>query len=67
MNLDSALDAKMGFELLEVSPTAVLIRYPVAGNTQPAKLWHGGASAVAMESAASLAALTRGGPNGNAV
>jgi 1,4-dihydroxy-2-naphthoyl-CoA hydrolase len=43
--MTSALDTKMGFEVLELSPERVVGRMPVAGNTQPFGLWHGGASA----------------------
>nr|WP_269449917.1 PaaI family thioesterase [Auraticoccus cholistanensis] len=43
-------------ELLEVSPERAVGRAPVAGNTQPFGLWHGGASCVLAESLGSLAA-----------
>jgi 1,4-dihydroxy-2-naphthoyl-CoA hydrolase len=52
--LNSALDAKMGFELLSLTPERVVGRMPVAGNTQPYGLWHGGASCVLAETLASL-------------
>jgi uncharacterized protein (TIGR00369 family) len=52
--LDSALDTKMGFELLALTPERVIGRMPVAGNTQPYGLWHGGASCVLAETLASL-------------
>jgi len=52
--LNSALDAKMGFELLTLTPELVVGRMPVAGNTQPYGLWHGGASCVLAETLASL-------------
>jgi 1,4-dihydroxy-2-naphthoyl-CoA hydrolase len=52
--LNSALDAKMGFELLALTPERVVGRMPVAGNTQPYGLWHGGASCVLAETLASL-------------
>jgi 1,4-dihydroxy-2-naphthoyl-CoA hydrolase len=42
--LSSPLDAKMGLELLKLTPEEVIGRMPVAGNTQPYGLWHGGAS-----------------------
>ena len=52
--LNSALDTKMGFELLALTPERVVGRMPVAGNTQPYGLWHGGASCVLAETLASL-------------
>jgi 1,4-dihydroxy-2-naphthoyl-CoA hydrolase len=52
--LTSALDTKMGFELLSLTPERVVGRMPVAGNTQPYGLWHGGASCVLAETLASL-------------
>lgn len=47
----------MGIELLELSSERVVARYPVAGNTQPMGLWHGGASAVAVETLGSFGAF----------
>jgi 1,4-dihydroxy-2-naphthoyl-CoA hydrolase len=52
--LNSALDTKMGFELLSLKPERVVGRMPVEGNTQPYGLWHGGASCVLAETLASL-------------
>ena len=49
-----ALNDKMGFELLKMTPEEVIGRMPVAGNTQPYGLWHGGASCVLAETLASL-------------
>jgi len=49
-----ALNDKMGFELLKLTPEEVIGRMPVAGNTQPYGLWHGGASCVLAEPLASL-------------
>jgi uncharacterized protein (TIGR00369 family) len=49
-----ALNEKMGFELLTMTPETVIGRMPVAGNTQPYGLWHGGASCVLAETLASL-------------
>lgn len=62
--LTSALDDKMGVELIEVTPTRAEARCPVDGNTQPFGLWHGGASCVLAESLASLAAAAEVGPGG---
>lgn len=60
------LDARMGLELLEVSAERSVGRMPVAGNTQPYGLWHGGASCVLAESLASLSAVVAAGPGGTA-
>lgn len=62
--LSSPLDEKLGVELLEVTPTRAVGRAPVAGNTQPFGLWHGGASCVLAEGLASLAAAAEVGPHG---
>lgn len=59
-----ALADKMGIELLEASPERVVATMPVAGNTQPYGLLHGGASAVLAESLGSVhAALNAGRDN----
>ncbi|MDR1791243.1 MAG: hotdog fold thioesterase [Propionibacteriaceae bacterium] len=57
---DSALDVELGAQVVELGRERTVVRYPVAGNTQPEGLWHGGASAVAAETAASLAAGAEG-------
>ncbi|MGV8909508.1 MAG: PaaI family thioesterase [Propionicimonas sp.] len=62
--LRSPLDEKLGVELVEVTPTRAVGRCPVAGNTQPFGLWHGGASCVMAESLASLAGAAEVGPFG---
>ncbi|CAL8971897.1 Putative esterase [Propionicimonas sp. T2.31MG-18] len=62
--LSSPLDEKLGVELLEVTPNRAVGRAPVAGNTQPFGLWHGGASCVLAEGLASLAAAAEVGPRG---
>jgi 1,4-dihydroxy-2-naphthoyl-CoA hydrolase len=61
--LVSALDGKMGFELLELTPERVVGRMPVQGNTQPFGLWHGGASCVLAETLASLGSYAYGAPD----
>ena len=61
--LTSALDAKMGLELLELTADRVVGRMPVAGNTQPFGLWHGGASCVLAETLASLGSNAHGRPD----
>lgn len=50
----SALDAKMGLEVTELTPDRVVGSMPVEGNTQPFGLWHGGASCVLAETLASI-------------
>ena len=59
----SALDAKMGLEVLELTPERVVGRMPVAGNTQPMGLWHGGASCVLAETLASIGAMAHARPD----
>lgn len=59
----SALDERMGLEVLEVSPERTVGRLPVEGNTQPFGLWHGGASAVLVETLASFASAVHGAPD----
>ncbi|WP_152361766.1 PaaI family thioesterase [Microlunatus speluncae] len=65
--LTSALDSRMGLELLEVSAERVVGRMPVEGNTQPFGLWHGGASCVLAETLASIGATGHGLPDRVAV
>ncbi len=65
-DLVSPLDRRLGCELLEVTPARARARYPVAGNTQPFGLWHGGASCVVAETLASIAAAAEVGPRGSA-
>ena len=62
--IESALDAKMGIELIEIGPSRSEARMPVEGNTQPFGLWHGGASCVLAETLASLSAYAAVGPEG---
>ena len=57
-----ALNIKMGFELLTLTPELVVGRMPVAGNTQPYGLWHGGASCVLAETLASLGSFMHAQP-----
>ena len=49
-----ALDKKMGIEILEASPSRLVARMPVEGNTQPIGLLHGGANVVLAESLGSI-------------
>ncbi|MBC3191571.1 hotdog fold thioesterase [Pseudonocardia sp. C8] len=48
------LTARMGIEILEAGPDAVVGRMPVEGNRQPYGLLHGGASAVLAETLGSV-------------
>jgi uncharacterized protein (TIGR00369 family) len=66
-DLGSALDAKMGLELLKLTPEEVIGRMPVTGNTQPYGLWHGGASCVLAETLASVASRVYAQPDKIAV
>ena len=60
--MSGALNSKMGFELLAITPERVVGRMPVAGNTQPYGLWHGGASCVLAETLASLGSFMHAQP-----
>lgn len=62
MAVDS-LVAKMGITYVHVSPDLVTATMPVAGNTQPYGLLHGGASAVLAETVGSVAAAMHAGPD----
>lgn len=55
------LGERMGVEWLEITPDKVVARLPVAGNTQPFGLLHGGASAVLAESTGSVLANLHAG------
>lgn len=57
------LTERMGIELVEVSAKRVVGTMPVAGNTQPYGLLHGGASCVLAETIGSLAAAVHAGPD----
>lgn len=59
----SALDDKMGLQVLELTAEHVVGRMPVAGNTQPMGLWHGGASCVLAETLASIGAAVHALPD----
>jgi uncharacterized protein (TIGR00369 family) len=55
------LGEKMGIEFLEVTSQRVVARMPVAGNTQPYGLLHGGASVVLAETIGTLGAMMHAG------
>jgi uncharacterized protein (TIGR00369 family) len=63
----SPLDDRLGIEVLEASAHRVVARMPVAGNTQPFGLLHGGASCVLAESVGSILATMHGHPTHVAV
>ena len=56
------LPERMGIEVLEASAERVVGTMPVAGNTQPYGLLHGGASCVLAETLGSLGAALHAGP-----
>lgn len=61
------LAEKMGIELLELSAERSVARMPVAGNTQPLGVLHGGAHVVLGESLGSFSANVWAHPNCYAV
>jgi uncharacterized protein (TIGR00369 family) len=61
MTADS-LPGRMGIKIVEATAQRVVGTMPVAGNTQPYGLLHGGASCVLAESLGSLGAALHGGP-----
>jgi uncharacterized protein (TIGR00369 family) len=61
MNPDSLMD-KMGIEVLEATAERLVATMPVAGNTQPYGLLHGGASVVLAETLGSIGAALHAGP-----
>jgi uncharacterized protein (TIGR00369 family) len=56
------LTERMGIEIVEASADRVVGTMPVAGNTQPYGLLHGGASCVLAETLGSLGAALQAGP-----
>lgn len=55
-SLRGTLIERMGMELVEIGAARTVATMPVAGNTQPFGLLHGGASAALAETVASVAA-----------
>ena len=55
------LDVTMGVEIIEASAERVVATMPVAGNTQPFGLLHGGATCVLAETVGSIAATLHAG------
>ena len=62
-----ALNDKMGIELVEVGPERIVATMPVAGNTQPYGLLHGGASVVLAETLGSIGSALHAWPDRVAV
>jgi 1,4-dihydroxy-2-naphthoyl-CoA hydrolase len=58
-----ALVSRMGIKILEASASRVVGTMPVAGNTQPYGLLHGGASCVLAETLGSLGSALLAGPD----
>ncbi|MFC5186313.1 PaaI family thioesterase [Actinomadura harenae] len=61
LDVTGDLATSMGIEYLEASPERVVGRMPVAGNTQPYGLLHGGASCVLAESLGSVGSALHAG------
>jgi len=68
MNADDAvlqfpgtLIERLGIEIVSVTPDTVIATMPVAGNTQPYGLLHGGASAALAETVGSFGAMAHAG------
>lgn len=57
------LVGRMGIKIIEASAQRAVATMPVAGNTQPYGLLHGGASCVLAETLGSLAAALHAGPD----
>jgi 1,4-dihydroxy-2-naphthoyl-CoA hydrolase len=57
------LVSRMGIRILEASAERVIGTMPVAGNTQPYGLLHGGASCVLAETLGSLGSALHAGPD----
>lgn len=64
---EGTLLERMGIEVLTAAADETVGRMPVAGNTQPYGLLHGGASAVLAETLGSIAAAHHAGPDRVAV
>jgi 1,4-dihydroxy-2-naphthoyl-CoA hydrolase len=59
---DQSLTSRMGIKIIEASAQRSVATMPVAGNTQPYGLLHGGASCVLAETVGSLGAALHAGP-----
>jgi uncharacterized protein (TIGR00369 family) len=67
LQLAGTLIERMGIEVLEATPERLVATMPVAGNTQPYGLLHGGASVVLAETLGSIGAGLHAGPGRIAV
>jgi uncharacterized protein (TIGR00369 family) len=63
MDVRGTLPERMGIKVLDLSAGQAKGTMPVAGNTQPYGLLHGGASCVLAETLGSLAAAVHAGPS----
>ena len=63
----NTLPGRMGIKIIEASARRVVGAMPVAGNTQPYGLLHGGASCVLAETLGSLGSVLHAGPDRVAV
>jgi 1,4-dihydroxy-2-naphthoyl-CoA hydrolase len=59
---ENTLAERMGIKITEASPERVVGTMPVAGNTQPYGLLHGGASCVLAETLGSVGSALHAGP-----
>ena len=59
---EGTLPSRMGVSIISASAERVVATMPVAGNTQPYGLLHGGASCVLAETIGSLGAFLHAGP-----
>lgn len=66
-DLSGTLLERLGIDVLEASAASCTARMPVAGNTQPLGLLHGGATAALAETVGSIAALLHAAGSANAV
>ena len=64
---DDTLIVRLGITILEAGPDTVVATMPVAGNTQPYGLLHGGASAALAETVGSIGAMAHAGEDAIAV
>lgn len=64
---DDTLIARLGITIIEATADTVRATMPVAGNTQPYGLLHGGASAALAETVGSLGAMLHAGDDAIAV
>ena len=66
-SLRGSLAERLGIRFVEVGPERVVATMPVAGNTQPYGLLHGGASVALAETVGSIGAMLAAGPGRAAV